>query len=333
VPDLHGPAAVSVVIPTYQRPELVLRAVRSALAQTVSAIEVIVVVDGRDEATGSALRTIEDPRLRVHVPDRRLGNADARNAGVGLARADWVAFLDDDDEWLPGKLEAQLPVARGSADPHPIVACRFTARDERGEFVWPRRLPSAHEPLSEYFFCRTTPFTGEGMVHGGSAVLTSRALALRVPFRSGLPRHVDPDWLLRAVAEPGARLVFVPEREPLVIWYTERGRARITTQRDWRESLAYCRENRALFTGRAYAAFVLHVVGSNAAAQGRWAAFGSLLWEACVRGRPAAVDLVSHVGNFVLPVRMQRAVAGWFARKVRPTSPAAATTHGPRLRT
>ncbi len=319
---MHDPnqPVVSVVIPTYERPELVPRAVESALAQTVAGIEVIVVVDGRDEATCSVLRTIEDPRLRVHVPDRRLGNADARNAGVGLARADWVAFLDDDDEWLPGKIEAQLGVARRSADVFPIVACRFTARDERGEFVWPRRLPDEHEPLSEYFFCRRTPFTGEGMVHGGSTVLTSRELAVRVPFRSGLPRHVDPDWLLRAVAELGARLLFVPEMEPLVIWYTERGRARITTQRDWRESLAYCRDNRALFTRRAYAAFVLHVVGSNAAAQGRWDAFGSLLWEAFARGQPAAVDLVSHVGNFVLPVGMQRTMAGWFARFWRATA-------------
>ncbi len=305
---------VSVVIPTYQRPDLVIRAVRSALGQTVAEIEVIVVVDGRDEATCSALHTVGDARLRIHVPPRRLGNADARNAGIALARAEWVAFLDDDDEWLPQKLEAQLRVARGSTRADPIIACRFIARDETGDFIWPRRLPSAHEPLSEYFFCRKTPFTGEGMVHGGSAVLTSRALAVRVPFRSGLPRHVDPDWLLRAASEPGVRLLFVPETEPLVIWHIERSRLRITTQRNWRQSLAYCRENRELFTRRGYAAFVLHIVGSNAAAQREWGAFPLLLREAYARGQPALVDLVSHVGNFVLPAGVQRAVAGFFAR-------------------
>lgn len=155
------------------------------------------------------------------------------------------------------------------------------------------------------------------MVHGGSAVLTSRELALRVPFRSGLPRHVDPDWVLRAAAEPGARLVFVPEMEPLLIWHIERGRPRITTQRNWKQSLAYCRENRALFTRRGYAAFVLHVVGSNAAAQRNWGAFGSLLWESVTLGQPALVDLVAHVGNFVLPGSIQRAIAGWFAARAR----------------
>jgi glycosyltransferase involved in cell wall biosynthesis len=305
---------VSVVIPTYQRADLVVRAVSSALAQNDAEIEVIVVVDGRDEATCTALRMLDDARLRVHVPPRRLGNADARNAGVGLARAKWVAFLDDDDEWLPGKLKAQLRVARVSAHRSPIIACRFIARDEAGDFVWPRRLPASHEPLSEYFFCRKTPFTGEGIVQGGSAVLTSRELALRVPFRSGLQRHVDTDWLLRASVQ--GTLLFVTEEEPLLIWHIERGRLRITTQRDWTQSLAYCRENPELFTRRGYAAFVLHVVSSNAAAQRNWGAFHMLLREAFARGQPTVVDLVSHVGNFVLPARVQRAIAGLFARMI-----------------
>lgn len=313
---------ISVVIPTYHRPDLVMRAVGSALAQTVAEIEVIVVVDGRDEPTCAALGTLRDERLRVHIPQRRLGNADARNAGVGLARAEWVAFLDDDDEWLPRKLEAQLRVARGSAHTNPIVTCRLIARDDAGDFVWPRRLPRSHEPLSEYFFCRRTPFTGEGMVIN-SAVLTSRELALRVPFRSGLQRHVDPDWLLRATSEQGARLMFVPEMEPLLIWHIERSRLRVTTQRDWRQSLGYCREHPELFTRRGYAAFVLHVVGANAAAQGEWGAFYPLLREAFARGQPATVDLVSHVGNFVLPRWVQRAVAGLFARRSSRQAPVA----------
>ena len=113
---------------------------------------------------------------------------------------------------------------------------------------------------------------------------------------------------------PGARLEFVRELEPLLIWHIERGRARITTQRDWAQSLAYCREHRDLFTRRGYAAFVLHVVGSNAAAQRVPTAFFLLLREAFAHGRPAPVDLVSHFGNFLLPGAVQRALSGWFAR-------------------
>lgn len=307
------PPLVSVIIPTYLRPELVHRAVQSALAQTLTQLEVIVVVDGGDAETRTALATCGDPRLRLVLPERRLGNAGARNAGVQEARADWVAFLDDDDVWLPQKLARQYETARRSRLPYPIVSCRLIARSERGDLVWPRRFPGAGEPLSEYFFCRRTPFTGEGMVIN-SAILTRRQLLDRVPFQDGLERHVDPDWLLRAAREPGAGLVFVPEPEPLLIWHVEQGRRRITTMRDWRASLAWCREQRDLFTARAYAAFVLHVVGSNAAAQGEGTAFLLLLREAFRRGRPAPVDLLSHVGNFLLPDRAQRGLATLFGR-------------------
>ncbi|MGH7504970.1 MAG: glycosyltransferase family 2 protein, partial [Longimicrobiales bacterium] len=297
---------VSVVIPTYRRPELVQRAVRSALGQTVSDVEVIVVVDGRDAETVARLGELDDARLRVIVPDRHLGNADARNTGVNGARAHWVAFLDDDDEWLPAKLERQLACARACVQPNPVTTCRLLARTEDGTFVWPRRPPRPGEPLSEYFFCRKTPFTGEGMVVN-SAVMTTRELATRVPFRSGLARHADPDWLLRAATAPGSTLVLVPGSEPLLVWHIERGRDRITNRRDWEYSLAWARDNRGLFTARGYAAFLLHVVSAIAAAQSERCAYGMLLREALRAGRPAPVDVVAHTGNFLLPDVVQRA--------------------------
>jgi len=307
-----GPT-VSVIIPTYRRPDLVLAAVRSALEQTLQDLEVIVVVDGRDPATCAALRGIADARLIVHVPERHLGNADARNAGVGLARASWVAFLDDDDTWLPSKLDRQLSIAQRAACPLPIVSCRLIARDEHGDLIWPRRLPGRGEDWSEYFFCRQTPFTGEGMVIL-SALLVARSLLLQLPFASGLDRHVDPDWLLRAARLPGICLEFVPEADPLVIWHVERSRPRITTRRDWVMSWSWCRSNRQLFSPRGYAAFLLHVVGSSAAAQHAWRAFPLLLRDALTHGRPSALDLASHLANFALPAALQRRVAAWYGR-------------------
>jgi glycosyltransferase involved in cell wall biosynthesis len=306
---------VAVVIPTFHRPDLVRRAVRSVLDQSIRDLEVIVVVDGRDQATCTALASLGDRRLQVHVPDRHLGNADARNAGVALSTAPWVAFLDDDDEWLPEKLARQLPIAERSSCVYPIVSCRVLVRTAQGQMIWPRREPGPAEDLSEYFFCRSTPFTGEGMVTMTS-ILTSRRLLSAVPFTSGLARHVDPDWVLRASRHRGVCVEFVPDREPLVVWYMEHDRPRITTQHDWRASLAWCRGNRELFTARGYAAFLLHVVGSNAAAQREWRAFSMLLREASQHGRPALVDVASHAANFCLPAGVQRRVAAWYARMV-----------------
>lgn len=99
---MNEAALVSVVIPTRNRPHLLLdRALRSALTQTLSNIEVIVVVDGPDPATLQTLHGITDPRLRVVALPENLGGAEARNVGVRHARAEWVALPDDDDEWLP----------------------------------------------------------------------------------------------------------------------------------------------------------------------------------------------------------------------------------------
>lgn len=304
---------ISIVIPTYQRSTLVLRALRSALAQTVEDIEAIVVVDGRDAETCQALSTIRDRRVRVQVPDRHLGNTEARNFAIRSATAEYVAFLDDDDEWIPRKLELQLAAVRRSRWKHPIVSCRMIARSEVGDAIRPRRAPRPDEPLSEYFFCRRTPFTGEGMVIN-SPMLTSRELMHQVPFRTGLARHFDPDWILRATQISGVGLELVPQDEPLVIWHIERDRSRITNDYDWRGSLAYAHANRDLFTARAYAAFVLHVIGSAAAAQKDRRAFFILFREAFKSGHPAPVDMISHVGNFVLPLAMQHRTARLFAR-------------------
>ena len=76
---------VSVVIPTLNRPEMAVRAARSALGQTHTALEVIVVIDGPDPATSSALSSIDDPRLRVLVLPARGKAPNARNQGVLVA--------------------------------------------------------------------------------------------------------------------------------------------------------------------------------------------------------------------------------------------------------
>jgi len=144
---------VSAVIPTRHRPGSLLQAVESALAQTYALAEVMVVIDGPDPATESMLQAINHPRVRVVALPAPVGGSDARNAGVAAARGEWVAFLDDDDEWLPNKIERQLAMLPlGNGDP--IVSCRFLARTAAGDRIWPERLPQPSEPLCEYLLAR-----------------------------------------------------------------------------------------------------------------------------------------------------------------------------------
>jgi len=93
---------VSTVIPTYNRAALVCRAVESALAQDAPPDEIIVVDDGSTDGTADALARFGD-RVRC-VRQANAGVAAARNRGVRAATGEWVAFLDDDDVWLPGHL-------------------------------------------------------------------------------------------------------------------------------------------------------------------------------------------------------------------------------------
>lgn len=105
--------AVSVIVPAYRAERTVEAAVRSALAQTVRDLEVIAVNDGSDDGTAAILDALcrSDERVRAVTLAKNGGVADARNAGVREARADWIAFLDSDDLWEPDKLEQQLALA------------------------------------------------------------------------------------------------------------------------------------------------------------------------------------------------------------------------------
>lgn len=106
---------VSVIIPSYNRPDaFVRRAIDSALRQTYENLEIVVVDDNPPGSAARAalqalLKTYEsDPRVRAVVNEKNLGGSEARNEGVRAARGEYLAFLDDDDEFRPEKIEVQL---------------------------------------------------------------------------------------------------------------------------------------------------------------------------------------------------------------------------------
>jgi glycosyltransferase involved in cell wall biosynthesis len=115
---MHMVNFVSVVIPTRNRCARLLEAIASVRAQTGVDFEIIVVDDASSDETPQALPPLcrEEPRLRYVRNESPLGGSGARNAGAALARGEFVAFLDDDDCFLPGKLERQVAVLRSSPD-------------------------------------------------------------------------------------------------------------------------------------------------------------------------------------------------------------------------
>lgn len=108
---------VSVILPTRDRVDMLSRAVDSVLAQSERDLELIVVDDASTDGTASYLAALaaRDARARSIRNATPGGGPAARNTGMAQARGDWIAFIDDDDEWLPKKLERQLATLRASA--------------------------------------------------------------------------------------------------------------------------------------------------------------------------------------------------------------------------
>lgn len=108
--------AITVILPTHNRAKMLSRALASVLTQDFAPFEVIVVDDGSEDETAALLSRQDDARVHVLRHGHALGAAGARNSALGLARAPVIAFLDDDDEMLPGFLAETVAAHAGSPD-------------------------------------------------------------------------------------------------------------------------------------------------------------------------------------------------------------------------
>jgi len=131
------PRLVSVVIPTFNREKLVGAAIDSVLRQTYRPVEIIVVDDGSTDRTREVVEAYGDPVRYVH--QRNSGVATARNTGLRVARGEFIALLDSDDEWFPWKLQAQVAVLDRYPDVG-MVWTDMTAVNEAGATLHDRYL-------------------------------------------------------------------------------------------------------------------------------------------------------------------------------------------------
>ena len=278
---------VSVIIPTTGRPKLLMRALASVLAQTLLDLEVIVIVDGPNPVTIANLANVTDSRLHVVKNEATLGAAEARNIGVAAARAAWVAFLDDDDEWVPQKLERQLAAA-GSADDDVIVSCLSEIKMAEGRYIWPRLVYDNSTAIGDYLFDRRSFFQGETMLQT-SSLLVPRNLVGSMRFTYA---HDDWDFVLRAVKLRNARIVTVTE--PLVIIYQDEQRPSLSASFPWQSSLDWIEKTRPYISRRAYSGFCLTVVAPQATKAGLGSVFFVLLYRAFRNGSPRPTHIALY---------------------------------------
>ncbi len=290
---------VTIVIPTRNRPDMVMRAVRSALGQTHAALEVVVVIDGPDSATAAHLATVADPRLTVVALDRNQGAAQARNIGVRRGTGGWIAFLDDDDHWMPDKIALQM-AARPAGVRHPIVSCRCQVVTARGSFAWPRRLATPKDRIGDYLFVRRGLFKGETFAPT-STLLVPRRLLEQVPIPES--RFDDWEWLIACGTVEGAALVHIPQ--VMAVHYTENNRVTLSTCRNIDPAIEWAEAMRGRLSPRAYASLLLQATGGEQAARTakvRW----RLLRAALRDGRPTPMALATFAMHSLMPVGLRR---------------------------
>ena len=198
---------ISVIIPTYNRRELLLRAIASVLGQTCADLECIVVDDASADGTAEAVRRIADPRVRYVRQEQNAGACAARNRGVALAKGRYIAFQDSDDVWHVDKLEKQLALLESTgAD---VAVCQMNRIGaDGGAEVCPPKVPGGPLSLDDLLtenLCSTQCILGRAEVFRD------------VAFDPDMPRLQDWDLMLRLTEK--YRVQFVPE--PLVDVYLQ----------------------------------------------------------------------------------------------------------------
>jgi glycosyltransferase involved in cell wall biosynthesis len=175
----------------------------SALHQSVTDLEVILVDDASSQDIRPIVAQMQDSRLRIIRHERNRGAAAARNTGVAAARGEHIAFLDADDSWSPTKLERQLAAIENGGNDERATCCAYLLLRRDGH--WELYTPPPHGDWYPHLLwgCDLSP---------GSTLLVRKSSFNEIgPFDEALRRLEDWDWLLRYAA----RFKFVSVAEPL----------------------------------------------------------------------------------------------------------------------
>jgi glycosyltransferase involved in cell wall biosynthesis len=196
----------SVVIPLYNRASSIANTIASVTAQSFRDFEIIVVDDGSTDHPESVIRSLDDPRIRYCYQENG-GGGSARNRGMTESRGRFIAFLDSDDYFMPGKLEKVIEVL----DDTPNCVWYSYVNVDRGVgryWVRPSRPIGATEDVGEYLFVRNELIQT-------STIVLPREFALAVKFDPTLRKGQDLDFCLR-LQRAGATFRMI--EEPLAIW-------------------------------------------------------------------------------------------------------------------
>lgn len=230
----------TVVIPVFNRADILRRALRSVLGQTCQDFEIVVVDDGSDDHPERTVAEFGDPRIRI-VHQSNAGGAAARNRGFDEARGRFVALLDSDDRYLPHHLEA---MARLLGDTDNVVGYARVVVD-RGNGVTMLKPPRAIRPgehMATYLLC------DRGFVPTNTVALPTE-LARRVRYGGNWRAAEDTDFAIRLYL---AGCTFRMAEKPGAVWDDGFSSMRTSSGRKGARLLPWIEELKPVIPARAY---------------------------------------------------------------------------------
>lgn len=213
---------ISVIIPTYNRSDVLPRALKSVLRQTYVPCEIIVVDDASTDNTVNVVNEFDDDRIEYirHSENRHVSAA--RNTGIDASTGSYIAFLDDDDVWRPKKLEKQVNLLESASEKLGLVYCWMNIHTEKG-------VTKYNPTISNNAFPK---ILDKQPIGNASTLLVPRTVIDDIgDFDESLPRGNDGDFIRRVAKS--YHIDFVPEI--LVDYHEDHSNERIT--RDDKEGI------------------------------------------------------------------------------------------------
>jgi glycosyltransferase involved in cell wall biosynthesis len=238
-------AKVSVIIPTYNRSQTIIRAITSVLNQTYQNFEILIIDDGSTDDTERVIELIEDERIRYHKLSKNSGGGSARNKGIELSEGIYIAFLDSDDEWQQYMLEICVQRYISLINQDVILFSKLIMDNKITKKIFPDSIYQDGD-LSEYIFCQ----------HGLVSTITlfmPKKIARSVMFKENLIKHQDYDFVLRAY-RIGFKFLMI--NKVLAIWHCEKRHDRMGVKVEYEDSFNWLKNNEMLFTPMAVKMFV-----------------------------------------------------------------------------
>jgi glycosyltransferase involved in cell wall biosynthesis len=252
---------VSIVIPCYNRKDMVTTAVNSALAQTIESIEVIIVDDGSTDGVTTLLETFSDARLKVIRLAHNSGGAHARNIGIDAATGKYIALLDSDDWWHPTKLGSQLDLTRDvDAQGNWVIYNRIEQRGKFSSIYHPQRpFDDRRDNLARYLLVEKNYMQTSGL-------LAPAQFFKNVRFDTTCKRHQDVDVVLR-MQDAGARFIYCDKET--VVYYDHDNGDRVGQLKSVDPTLEWMRSHARYLSSEVKAEMLVYYVGEQLLRQRR----------------------------------------------------------------